>query len=605
MLPFEASLKNFNSESHSTFEKLARLKQLQRDSTYLSVEINQPVYPANHYNDPYSHLQWYLSTIKHPQATQLLIGADQEEITVAVVDSGVFLGHEDLQGRLVPGYDFVSDINSSCDGDGIDPDANDPGDKQFVDASTYHGTHVAGIIAANIDNQIGVAGVAPTVKIMPLRAVGCGDGNSYDLLQAIRFAAGLPNDSGVVPDVPADIINISLGSPGYSATFQSLINEVSSLGIIVVAAAGNDASNAPVYPAALHNVISVSASNRLNQPAPYTSFGSSVDIAAPGGDFSTDVDNNGVGDAILGLVANEEGSEQFSAYRWYEGTSMAAPVVSGGLALLKSINKNLNINDIEQLLIERQLTHTDTSGFSEYLGYGVLDLEAGLLSQMSDVSPGAQLFSTHHLLHLNPLQRSAQFELKQTDGNPITILSVTPNDPWLSIEALSTSPTGLGSYRVTVEDDTLAYGRHEGSISITASNDQTLTLQVTFTNRQPTSPSIQNETGSAWLLLLDTVTDEVLYQRSAPLKDGQYQFSLRDERTGEYFLVAGTDVDNDLEICNEGELCAGYPSISELSPVNLIEGSDLPVSLHLKPLGGPLSALNTKSLVLLPETSKD
>jgi serine protease len=107
------------------------------------------------------------------------------------------------------------------------------------------------------------------------------------------------------------------------------------------------------------------------------------------------------------------------------------------------------------------------------------------------------------------------------------------------------------------------------------------------------------------LLLLDTVTDEVLYQRSAPLKDGQYQFSLRDERTGEYFLVAGTDVDNDLEICNEGELCAGYPSISELSPVNLIEGSDLPVSLHLKPLGGPLSALNTKSLVLLPETSKD
>ena len=590
-------LKPSHLKNHKGLNNLQKLKLLTHNKDYASVEANHKVFPFTAYNDPLSPLQWYLSTVKHPQAMHLLASLSQEPVTVAVIDSGLFLEHEDLQGRLVSGFDFVSDETYSCDGDGIDADPSDPGDKQLLGISTFHGTHVAGIIAANTHNAIGIAGIADNVNIMPIRAIGCGDGTTYDLLQAIRFAAGLPNDSGTVPETPADIINLSLGTYSYSASFQALINEITAQGIIVIAAAGNDATNAPAYPASYDNVISVAASNSLNESAPYSNFGNNIDLAAPGGDFRLDINKDGLGDGMVSLVATDSDTNPLSDYRQYQGTSMAAPVVTGGLALLKSINQALTTDDIEALLINEQLTHSPTNTFSQFLGYGILDLEKSLLSQLGSQTSDARLFANQYQFYLNPYQTTSELSLQQTEGEAISVTTILPSEPWLTVSSLNTSARGLGTYELSADHQDLAYGQHQSTLAISASNGQTLSLQIEYIYRQPTETPDQADAGFVYLLLLDPVTQETRFQRSAKLTDGSYQFALEGITAGDYLLVAGTDLDNDHQLCTPGELCAGYPDASRLNAVSLTEGNDQVISLVLNTVeSSSLTLSKAKSL---------
>ncbi|MEU6626612.1 S8 family serine peptidase, partial [Streptomyces litmocidini] len=217
-------------------------------------------------------------------------------VTVAVIDTG-YAAHSDLASNVIAGYDFISTSADARDGNGRDADAKDEGDWNATDGecgtgskastSSWHGTHVAGTIAAVTNNTKGIAGIAYNAKIQPVRVLGKCGGSSSDIADAITWASG-----GSVPGVPANpnparVINMSLG--GASSTcpsvYQTAINGAVSRGTTVVVAAGNSNANASGFtPANCSGVITVASTNRAGARSYYSNYGTIVDVAAPGGE---------------------------------------------------------------------------------------------------------------------------------------------------------------------------------------------------------------------------------------------------------------------------------------------------------------------------------
>jgi len=276
-------------------------------------------------------------------------------VTVAVIDTG-YVAHSDLAANIVGGYDFISDTAVSVDGDGRDSNPADPGDwynandcGSGVPASTssWHGTHVAGTIAAVTNNNKGVAGIAYGAKISPLRVLGKCGGYDSDIIDAITWASG-----GTVSGVPANtnvakVINMSLGGDGAcSAATQSAINGAVNRGTTVVVAAGNENDNVANHnPGNCNNVISVAATNRAGARASYSNFGSGVDISAPGGETRSSTANG-----ILSTLNSGTKGASTENYAYYQGTSMATPHIAGLVALLKSANSSLTPAQIESAI---------------------------------------------------------------------------------------------------------------------------------------------------------------------------------------------------------------------------------------------------------------
>nr|WP_310436370.1 S8 family serine peptidase [Streptomyces sp. 3330] len=273
-------------------------------------------------------------------------------VTVAVIDTG-YVAHTDLAANIVGGYDFIADTAVSVDGDGRDANPADPGDYYAADEcgsgvpasnSSWHGTHVAGTIAAVTNNNKGVAGIAYGAKISPVRVLGKCGGYDSDIIDAITWASG-----GTVSGVPANsnvakVINMSLGGDGActSAT-QSAITAAVNRGTTVVVAAGNESDNVANHsPGNCDNVISVAATNRTGAKASYSNYGSLVDISAPGGQTST-----GTANGILSTLNSGTRTPSSESYAYYQGTSMATPHIAGLVALVKSANSALTPAQIE------------------------------------------------------------------------------------------------------------------------------------------------------------------------------------------------------------------------------------------------------------------
>jgi serine protease len=299
---------------------------------------------------------------------------------VAVIDTGL-ASHEDIEGQLLPGYDFISDAETARDGNGRDADPsdagdwNDPGecDGSPATASSWHGTHVSGIVAARANNAVGISGVAPEAKVLPVRVLGKCGGSLADVAEAMVWSAG-----GSVPGVPdnpnpARVLNLSLGGFGACGqTMASALARARALGASVVVAAGNSGSNVSLFtPANCPGVVAVAASGRDGSLANYSNFGKGIALTATGGS------NIGVAtNDIISTVDRGSTVPTGSSYTAYAGTSMAAPHVAGVAALMLSVNPKLTPDQVHEYLIDttRPMPVRCTKG----CGTGLLDAGAAV-----------------------------------------------------------------------------------------------------------------------------------------------------------------------------------------------------------------------------------
>ncbi|MEW5251729.1 S8 family peptidase [Microbulbifer sp. 2201CG32-9] len=353
------------------------------DSSIEYAEADTLMQPAFVPNDARYNEQWHYfeSTggIRAPSAWNKSTGSG---VNIAVIDTG-YRPHADLTANILPGYDFIHDPNVSLDGDGRDGDAIDPGDGCSGRADSWHGTHVAGTIAAKTNNSIGVAGVAFDAKIVPARTLGCGGGYISDIADAITWTSG-----GNVPGVPtnanvAKVLNLSLsGSGACGETYQKAINGATDRGSVVVVSAGNQNTDASTRrPANCDGVITVAATDRAGNRAYYSNFGNTVEIAAPGGETSGNKSNQNGVLSTLNTGVTSPGSD---TYAFYEGTSMAAPHIAGVAALMLSVQPKATP---EQISIVLQETARIAPGTCNGCGAGIVDAAAAV-NAMDDLLVG-------------------------------------------------------------------------------------------------------------------------------------------------------------------------------------------------------------------------
>lgn len=283
-------------------------------------------------NDPLLGRQYYLETIG---ATRAWARARGEAVTVAVLDSGIDAGHPEFAGRLVGGMSFVAGSAGPADDFG-------------------HGTHVAGLVGALSNNGVGIAGVAPNVRIMPIKVL---DRNGLGTLDAVLAGIQAAREGG------ARVINMSLASPISSSAQDHAIAECVKAGMIVVAAAGNEGTDSPSFPAGSPGVIAVGSTGRSDRRSSFSNGGPHVRIVAPG-------------EEIASTYPRESGS-----YVLKNGTSMATPIVAGVIAAMLSVKPSLKSEDVARILYE---TGVPASGFS---GARRVDFAAAMAAVAPEAAP--------------------------------------------------------------------------------------------------------------------------------------------------------------------------------------------------------------------------
>jgi len=331
---------------------------------------------------------------------------------IAVVDSGVLVDHAELAGRLLPGYDFISNSAYALDGNGRDNDPSDPGSwcvraGRLSKPSSWHGTHVSGIIAANPNGE-GMAGVNWKSKILPVRVLGyCGSGSPSDVIDGISWAVGLPVPGVPKNPYPAKVVNLSLGSSfseeGCNPAIQDVFNQAYSKGSIVIVSAGNESVSALSGSlAGCQHVIVVAASNRAGNLASYSNYGYWIDVTAPGGESG---DKEGI------VSAYNDGATKPTAnnYKFLNGTSMAAPHVSGVVSLMLAANPKLSFEQIVGVLRYTAQPFKPGDPCPDSLSGGAGIINASRAIELARILPAPLrniYLPTMHLDDITPLDRS-------------------------------------------------------------------------------------------------------------------------------------------------------------------------------------------------------
>lgn len=411
--------------------------------------------------DPRYADQWAMPLVNAPAAWDMTTGTSGSAVVVAVIDSGVDGSHPDLTGRVLQGYNYVAGNLDTADDYG-------------------HGTHVAGIIAAGMDNGFGVAGLAPGVQILPYKVLDSSGSGSYDnIAQAI--------DAAVIHS--ARVINLSLGGYEASDNLRRAVERAVQSNVLVVAAAGNCGDGAPgcpagqplfypaayadpqIYPTLAIGVLAVAASSRWDTRASYSNQGSYVSLAAPGG--TTDLAQNMI---LSTWPASLSAGAQ--PYRYDAGTSMAAPMVSAAAALFYALMPFAPPVTVAQALVNSAakvgpLPYDPTTHRNDAFGYGRLDVSHALRSAAPpSLSVDCTLVdfpfvprgttTSGRVLVANPSNQVATWQARVVDGTP-----------WLTVSPGNSSPATYdspGVLTLSLDASLVAPGVYSGTVEVRGIN---------------------------------------------------------------------------------------------------------------------------------------
>jgi len=524
-------------------EALAQL--LNSDPAIEFAEPDRMLQPARVPNDPYfAPYQWDLQPpaaviggTNLPPAWDISVGS--AGIVVAVIDTGI-LPHPDLTGRYLTGYCMISDQLVANDSDCRGPDPADPGDWITqaesngtadggffagcpVTNSSWHGTHVAGTIGADTNNGMGVAGINWVSPLLPVRVLGKCGGYVSDIADAIVWAAGLPVAGVPANLTPAQVMNLSLGGSGpCGSTFQNAINAALAANAVVVVAAGNSNADASGFsPANCAGVITVAATQAAGARASYSNFGSSVEIAAPGG---------GDGNYILSTLNDGTTSPDPAGYDYafYQGTSMATPHVAGIASLMLSVNPSLTP---AQVLAKIQTTArafptgTQRDCTTALCGAGIIDAGAAVAAA---ATAGPAATTTALVSSANPVSANVTLTLTATVTGAGPTGTVNFTSDGTSIGGCAAVPLGgSGNTKTaTCSTSTLSVGVHSlvasygGDAANSASSSAALSQVVNITGGTTTLATSANVITAGSSVTLTATVAGVAPTGSVNFKDG-------------------------------------------------------------------------------------
>lgn len=535
---------------HSDLAKLKALRLASQLQGMRGVANAEPDYLVTasglSVNDSLRSFQWNLDQLSFPEAWQFASG---QGVRVAVIDTGVAPSHEDVQSNILfsDGYDFVSDVLNG-DGDGRDADATE------VAFGTFHGAEVAGVIAADTDNAKGIAGAAFNAKIIPIRVLGSsGEGSAFDIADGIRYAAGLRTTDGRQIADPADIINLSLGLNINSFVIEDAIRDAAATGVIIVAAAGNEQSDLPFYPAYYPEVFGVGSVNHTGFRSLFSNFGDNVDVMAPGGTDINSIYFDGVDDDVIA-------PSRLDRYELSIGTSFAAPHVAAIAALMKELDPSLDNASFMRALERGELTEQGMP--EQFYGAGLINAQKAVYAAGADSLNELEVFPSN--LSFGNYASSASLFIGNAGSDDLTIELISANVPWLDISLDSVDAQGASRYVITVDPNQVSDQAQQAMIEVEYRLDGGVLLNETV----PVFKAAADVAGQ-----LSRVYVYLLRKQEVNAAAGSYDiyraqrfddvnatanFQFFDVPEGEYYLEASTDSDGDARLFDKGEAVGAY-----------------------------------------------
>ena len=542
--------------------------------------------------DPLYEYQWNHQNIGLQAALQGL-GLDATDQIVAVLDQGSPPKSSANYARtdyVDGGYDFISNDDDPTASVNLSPSVYN------TDTHESHGIHVSGIIGAKNDGA-DLTGMG--IKVLPVRVLSEEGNNGTAVSEALKYFSGEPNISGEVYDNSTGnlaALNLSLGAcvdetyPFEDYQICQSISKIRDAGISVVVAAGNcdcNGSVAPIYcpvaslPAACPGAISVAAVDAVSERAPYSSYHSTVDIAAPGGDGTADENVDGYPDGVPSYV-------DLDHIVPLQGTSMAAPHVAGAIALMKHVGPDLTPYDIDALLQSGQLTRGNQSSWSQELGYGLLDLPKSLdaiTSSTGSIELTAAPFFSPSEYDYGFTDDSFSLSVKKRGGGSLEVEGIYADIPdHLGYRTETPDETEIARYTFSLKRDEIAIGSIRNSLHFLMTDGNYYSVPLRYSIGELREPP---NVGTNLLVVYDLSLEEIVDYAYLDMASGSANFAFSKLPTADYILVAISDIDSSTEGDNwlVGELLALYPDTSSIengltldSDLNDLELSLVPYS---------------------------
>jgi serine protease len=574
------------------FETAVYAKQLMATGLFEYVERNRVfvnkaagalvgAYPPN--DRLYTNQRWHYEMIGMPAAMERLVTLSPQPTTrplVAVIDSGIVADHPDLTAQIEHQASFTKSGTFSTDAN----DRTTKGEK-----GVFHGSHVAGTVAAATFDGVGAAGVAPMAKLMPVNVFVGLYANSFDIAQGILYAAGLPNSSGKTPPRRADVINLSLGSEVVRACVPiegDAIRRARAAGVLVVASSGNEYANMVNSPANCPGAISVGAVGAMRQKTDYSNAGTGLTVTAPGGDDQKFVFSTVAGFTAAGVRVPDYGS--------MNGTSMAAPHVSGVMALMRFVNPAITPDQVSTAFAAGQLTDDlGSAGYDTSYGWGLInarkavDVALALKGGTPVVAVQGTVVAQPSSLDMGALRTSAELTLAVSAQSNENVTSVVSASPAVTVVPAKVDPTTkLGTYTVTVNRAALPEGGSFVNLQVTTSTARQFNVQISVQKNATGITEATASVGQVYVLILDPQAGKVIAEIPVTAANGRYAWKYSGQLPAAIQVIAGTDVDNDGYLIARGETCGAFPTLGSQLPIIQLQGNRSDLNFSLAPFGG-------------------